>query len=244
MGWVAVYQREMLLMKKKIGKLGYVFSTLLFPLIYLLAFGWGIGKSMEVAGGYLPFLAKGMVAITVMLNSFQQTSLSVSVGRFYFGTFQTLILSPISLRQIAWGIVLSGMTRGIVAGGLIYLFAMVFFDVPMIHFGGIIGIVLTSICFASLGIGIGMWVKNPDALSLVMNFIITPMTFFCGSFFPIHNLPIWVKAVVELLPLSLANELLRMQTWSVDTMSSVVLLVMMASVTFFWGVYQLESYTE
>ena len=74
MGWLAVYQREMVLMQKKIGKLGYVFSTLLFPLIYLFAFGWGIGGNISVEGGYVPFLAKGMVTITVMLNAFQQTA--------------------------------------------------------------------------------------------------------------------------------------------------------------------------
>lgn len=96
MDWLAVYNREMALLQKKMGKLGYIFSTVMFPLIYLFAFGLGIGSIVQVDGGYLSFLAKGMLSITVMMNAFQQTALSVSVGRFYFKTFQTLLLSPIS----------------------------------------------------------------------------------------------------------------------------------------------------
>ena len=244
MGWLAVYQREMVLMQKKIGKLGSVFSTLLFPLIYLFAFGWGIGGNISVEGGYVPFLAKGMVTITVMLNAFQQTALSVSVGRFYFGSFQTLMLSPVSLKQIALGIVLSGMTRGILAGTSIYAISMLIFDVPMMNLPGILGIILTSICFASFGIAVGMWVKNPDSLSLVINFLITPMTFFCGSFFPIHNLPTVVKGIVKFLPLSLANDLLRMNAWTIEVIYAMGILVFMALLMFLFGVYQLNQYTE
>lgn len=127
MEWFAVYSREMVLLQKKMGKLGYIFSTVMFPLIYLFAFGLGIGSVLQVDGGYLPFLAKGMLSITVMMNSFQQTALSVSVGRFYFKTFQTLLLSPISSVQIIVGITLAGVTRAFIAGGMIYLIAMVFF---------------------------------------------------------------------------------------------------------------------
>ena len=130
MDWLAVYNREMALLQKKMGKLGYIFSTVMFPLIYLFAFGLGIGSIVQVDGGYLAFLAKGMLSITVMMNAFQQTALSVSVGRFYFKTFQTLLLSPISSLQIIIGITFAGVTRGFIAGGLIYMVAMVFFDVP------------------------------------------------------------------------------------------------------------------
>ena len=183
MNFLAVYMREMALLQKKMGKLGYIFSAVMFPIIYLFAFGMGIGPVMNnIHGGYLPFLAKGMLSITVMMNAFQQTALSVSVGRFYFKTFQTLLLSPISAFQVILGITLAGVTRGFIAGGIIYIIAMVFFDVPMLNLWGFLGILLSAFCFGILGIAIGLWIKNPDALSSVINFIITPMTFFCGDF--------------------------------------------------------------
>lgn len=244
MEWFAVYSREMVLLQKKMGKLGYIFSTVMFPLIYLFAFGLGIGSVLQVDGGYLPFLAKGMLSITVMMNSFQQTALSVSVGRFYFKTFQTLLLSPISSVQIIVGITLAGVTRAFIAGGMIYLIAMVFFDVPMLSMAGIIGILLSSVCFGILGIAIGLWIKNPDALSSVINFIITPMTFFCGTFFPLNNLPSVLQSVIGILPLTLANNLLRSEGFSTDILADIMILVIITAVLFVLGIYQLKNYHE
>lgn len=244
MEWFAVYSREMVLLQKKMGKLGYIFSTVMFPLIYLFAFGLGIGSVLQVDGGYLPFLAKGMLSITVMMNSFQQTALSVSVGRFYFKTFQTLLLSPISSVQIIVGITLAGVTRAFIAGGMIYLIAMVFFDVPMLSMAGIIGILLSSVCFGILGIAIGLWIKNPDALSSVINFIITPMTFFCGTFFPLNNLPSVLQSVIGILPLTLANNLLRSEGFSTDILADIMILVIITAVLFVLGNYQLKNYHE
>ena len=244
MEWFAVYSREMVLLQKKMGKLGYIFSTVMFPLIYLFAFGLGIGSVLQVDGGYLPFLAKGMLSITVMMNSFQQTALSVSVGRFYFKTFQTLLLSPISSVQIIVGITFAGVTRAFIAGGMIYLIAMVFFDVPMLSMAGIIGILLSSVCFGILGIAIGLWIKNPDALSSVINFIITPMTFFCGTFFPLNNLPSVLQSVIGILPLTLANNLLRSKGFSTDILADIMILVIITAVLFVLGIYQLKNYHE
>lgn len=241
----AVYLREIALLQKKMGKFGYIFSTIMFPLIYLFAFGLGIGPVMQnINGGYLPFLAKGMLAITIMMNAFQQTALSVSVGRFYFKTFQTLLLSPISSFNILLGITLAGVTRGFIAGSIIYVLAMLFFDVPMLSFAGLLGIFLSAICFGVLGIAIGLWIKNPDALSSVINFIITPMTFFCGSFFPLHNLPLWLQKIVGVLPLTLANNLLRAETFNIDVFWEILYLIICIVVLFSIALYQLKNYHE
>ena len=244
MDWLAVYNREMALLQKKMGKLGYIFSTVMFPLIYLFAFGLGIGSIVQVDGGYLSFLAKGMLSITVMMNAFQQTALSVSVGRFYFKTFQTLLLSPISSLQIIIGITFAGVTRGFIAGGLIYMVAMVFFDVPMVSFAGIIGILLSAICFGLLGIAIGLWIKNPDALSSVINFIITPMTFFCGTFFPLTNLPAILQMIISVLPLTLANNLLRSSDFNITVLVDILILSIITVFLFVLSICQLKNYHE
>lgn len=244
MGWYAVYTRELLLMKKKIGKLGHVFSSILFPIIYLFAFGMGLGSRVDVHGGYIPFLAKGILGVTVMMNAFQQTSLSASVSRLHFRTFQTVIMSPIPPAQIGLGIVLAGVTRGVLMGTLLYSVAYITFDAPGLSSVGVIGMVLSAFCFAALGMAVGLWVSDPDEISLVNNFLITPMIFFCGSFFPIQNLPRIAKPIVSVLPLSLVNSMLRMDSWGFYAIEHALLLITAGMLLLWGGVQMLKQYNE
>ena len=124
------------------------------------------------------------------------------------------------------------------------MIAMLFFDVPMLSLAGIIGILLSAVCFGLLGIAIGLWIKNPDALSSVMNFIIMPMTFFCGTFFPLNNLPPLLQTIVSVLPLTLANNLLRSESFSTDILIDIVILTVITTILFIWGTYKLKNYHE
>lgn len=244
MGWYVVFLRELILMRKKMGKLGYVFSSVMFPVIYLFAFSWGLGSRVEISGGYIPFLAKGILGVTVMLNSFQQTSLSTSVGRIYFKTLQTLILSPIPLIQIAGGLTLAGATRGLVMGGIVYGIAWLFFSVPLLSAAAVIAMVLSAFFFAALGLVVGLWVNDPDELSLVNNFIMTPMIFFGGSFFPVEHLPVLVREVVMVLPLSLVNSLLRLTVWNETVILKMLLLSAFAGLMLLLATRRLSAYNE
>lgn len=244
MGWYVVFLRELILMRKKMGKLGYVFSSVMFPVIYLFAFSWGLGARVEISGGYIPFLAKGILGVTVMLNSFQQTSLSTSVGRIYFKTLQTLILSPIPLIQIAGGLALAGATRGLVMGGIVYGIAWLFFSVPPLSAAALIAMVLSAFFFAALGLVVGLWVNDPDELSLVNNFIMTPMIFFGGSFFPVAHLPVLVRDVVTVLPLSLVNSLLRLTVWNEAVVLKMLLLSVFACLMLLLATRRLSAYNE
>ncbi|WP_110954598.1 ABC transporter permease [Anaerosinus massiliensis] len=244
MGCLVVYCREMILMKKKMGKLGRVFSSLMFPVIYLFAFSWGLGARLEVSGGYIPFLAKGILGITVMLNSFQQTSLSASVGRIYFKTFQTLLVSPISLTQVAFGLALAGTTRGLLFGGLVYGTAWMFFDAPGLSSVAVCGVILSAFFFAAFGLVVGLWIVDPDDLSLINNFFMTPMIFFGGSFFPEGHFPALVREIVAMLPLSLVNSLLRLPMWGETAAMKAGILLFFTCLMLWLSVRKLAAYNE
>lgn len=244
MGWYAVYTREMLLLWKKIGRLGYVFSSIVSPFIYLFAFGYGLGGRVQIDGGYLPFLAAGIVGITVMMNSFQQTSSSISTGKLYFKIFQSLILSPISKVEIVLGIVLAGIVRAILFGGLIFLMAWLVFDAALFTTTSLVGAILGAFCFSSLGVIVGLAVKHPDDVSMVNNFFIMPMTFFGGSFFPLDSLPLWLKSIASLFPIGSLNYLFRNPGWDIGTLTAAGLLLVLGLIFFAIGVWLLSRYSE
>ena len=92
-GWYPIFLREMLLFRRKLLKLGYLFSAMISPVIYLIAFGFGLGKSVQISGtGYLAFLIPGLVAMSSMNNSYTWVSSALNLNRLYFKTFQVFIL--------------------------------------------------------------------------------------------------------------------------------------------------------
>lgn len=246
MQWYHIFSREMLLLYKKVGKLGYIFSSVTTPLLYLFAFGLGLG-GRDVAGtggSYINFLSKGMIGTTVMMNAFQQTSLSVSINRFYFGSFQTIILSPAPRLHAVLGITLAGAARGLIMSAVVVAVARICFGVSVISPPGALAVVLAGFCFAALGLIIGLVVDNPDALAMVNGFLLMPMTLFCGSFFPVENLPGWAGAIVKRLPLSLVNRTIRSETFGKEVWLNIAILAVMGLLALCAGAAMLEKYSE
>ena len=244
MGWYAVFSREVLILYKKIGQMGYVFSSIISPFIYLFAFGYGLGSRVEVAGGYLPFLAGGIIGITVMINAFQQTATSVSVGKMYYHIFQNLVLSPIRDFEVIFGIIGAGMLRGIFFGGLMFIMAWLVFGAVSLHLSLLAGAVFGSFCFAALGVIVGLLVRQPDDVAFVNNFIIMPMTFFGGSFFPVDSLPEALRVLVMIFPIGALNRLMRSPVWDESMLTASLVLVLLGLVFFWVSVLFYRRYSE
>lgn len=244
MGAYAVFSREMLMLYKKIGRMGYIFSSIVSPFIYLFAFGYGLGNRVEVAGGYLPFLAGGIIAITIMVNAFQQTAGSISVGRMYYHVFQSLVLSPVRAAEVILGIALAGVARGVFFGSLIFLMAWGVFGAIELRATLVAGAFLGAFCFAALGVIVGLLVSQPDDVAFVNNFLIMPMTFFGGSFFPVENLPRFAQHIVMFFPIGALNRLMRSAVWTPELWQSVLTLAGLGALFFAVGVAIYKRYSE
>src|SRR5208282_1565870 len=119
-GWYPVFLREMLLFRRKLLKLSYLFSAMIVPVIYLVTFGLGLGRTVQMHGtDYLSFLIPGLVAMSSMNNSYTWVASALSLNRLYFKTFQVFVQAPISPSSIMIGEVLAGMVKGLFASLLI-----------------------------------------------------------------------------------------------------------------------------
>lgn len=246
MNWVTIFLKDMLLFQRRLLRLGYVLSTLFAPLLYLLAFGLGLGKSVALRGGvsYLDFLLPGLVAMSSMTNSYTWVANSLNMGRLYYHTFQIYLQTPVSPWEIVVGQTLAGMVRGLFACSVILALGLVMGSHLHLTPVFILGLLLNGLVFAAFGVVVGLKSKSHEDAATFTNFFIMPMAFFCGTFFPINSLPWWARKLIFLLPLTHTNRLLRSPTWEPGTLVSLTLLAAAAALCLALSILFIRRYSE
>lgn len=242
-----IFYREMLLLRKKTLRLGYLFSTLLFPLLYLFAFGWGLGSKVRLDGiSYVNFLVPGLLAMTAMNNAFNLSAASVGMGRLFSRTMQPILIAPVSRCSIVNGYLLAGLVRGMIACAIVALAALLLFGIGSLPLTlpALTGLMLAMIFFALAGLLAGLLIKDLEDIAVITNFIIMPMAFFSGTFFPLETLPAWLSSLLLLLPLSQVNLLIRSPAFTTSAISALTGLMILTASVYASSVFYLNRYQE
>lgn len=179
-----------------------VAAPVLTAVLYLLVFGHVLEDHVKVYGtvGYTAFLIPGLVMMSVLQNSFANSSSSLIQSKVT-GNLVFLLVTPLS--HWAWFVAYVGasMVRGMVVG-LGVLLVTFWFAPPGVSNP------LWIAAFALLGAGMmgtlgliaGLWAEKFDQLAGFQNFIIMPMTFLSGVFYSVHSLPAFWQGVSHLNP--------------------------------------------
>jgi len=243
--WYPVFLREMLLFKHKLLRVGYLFSAMVAPIIYLVTFGLGLGRYVSVPGGnYLAFLLPGLVAMTSMNNSYAWVASSLNLNRLYFKTFQVLVQAPLSSASILIGEILAGIAKGLFASALIMVVGYLAAPGFSVTFIFAVALLLNCFLFASLGVIVGMRAKSHEDTATYSNFVIMPMAFLSGTFFHIDTLPPLLRAVVYVLPLTHTNILIRKAAMDAAAWISLAVLTVYAVACFGCGARLIRNYSE
>ncbi len=238
-GFLAIYLREILLLKKRLFRVLLSFS--INPLLYIFAFGIGLGKNINIEGKtYLEFLIPGLIAATSMLQAFA-INVEINISRFYLKIFEEFQASPLSCFNYALGEVLSGVTRAILSTLVILLISFLTGIKLYLNFYFFLTVFLNAFIFASLGLTSAMIIKSHADQALITNFIITPMMFLGGTFFPTENLPSLIKPVIETLPLTMTSHILRNIAFNKSfEFSHLLILFFIALLSFIMAFYSLK----
>jgi Nod factor-specific ABC transporter NodJ protein len=230
-GMLAIYQRELLILRKRLFR--QLASMSVSPLLYLVAFGLGMGRGVSVGGhSYLEFLIPGLVAMNSMMQSFAIAS-EINIARFYWHIFEEIQAAPIRNISYITGEVLAGITRALFSVALIILIAVLSGVSLSYNIYFWFAVVLNSFVFASLAVGLAMLVKSHSDQALLTNFFITPMAFLGGTFFPVDKMPEWAQYILYFLPLTHASKAIRAAALGdPPTFSSYLLLASLGTVLF------------
>ena len=199
------------------------------PLMYLIVFGLGI-QTTSHGEPYLNFLVPGIVAMSTMTGSFSAVAQNMSVQRLYEKALDQVMVSPTPLWQFILGQVIGGSLRGMYAAGIILLVTL-----PIaadLTFNGISFLVmfLNGLVFSTIALVLSFLAKSYTDAPRFTAYIIMPMSFLCNTFFSTEQMPMGLRQVVELLPLSQACEMIRSVSAGGDTgvFGWIVLLVYLA----------------
>ena len=114
-----------------------------------------------------------------------------------------------ALRSPTGGEVASGVLRGLIASLLVILLGWCFGVREMLNIWVFTGAALNTFVFSSIAVSTAMLARSHADQGMLSTFVITPMAFLCGTFFPVERYPDWIGSIISLLPLTHATRLLR-----------------------------------
>jgi ABC-2 type transport system permease protein len=174
-------------------KVGFqtVAAPVVTALLYLLIFSHVLEAHVRVYDDvpYTAFLVPGLIMMSVLQNSFANSSSSLIQSKVT-GSIVFMLLAPISWRAFWAAYVIAAALRGFLVGLAVFLMTLVFAGVHLeaplwiLTFALLGGAVL-----ATLGVIAGIWADKFDQLAAFQNFIIVPLTFLSGVFYSVHSLP-------------------------------------------------------
>jgi ABC-2 type transport system permease protein len=191
-GFYALFYKEV----KRFWRVSFqtVAAPVLTAILYLMIFGHVLEDHVKVydAISYTAFLIPGLVMMSLLQNSFANTSSSLIQSKIT-GNLIFVLLAPLSHFEFFSAYVLAAMVRGVAVGAGVFLATCWFTDISfhqplwILVFG-----LLSAALLATLGLIAGIWAEKFDQLAAFQNFFIMPATMLSGVFYSIHSLPpIW-----------------------------------------------------
>jgi lipooligosaccharide transport system permease protein len=189
------------------------FSSVLEPVVYLLAFGLGLGATVvDTVDGlrYVEFVGTGMVATAVIFSSVFPAMFGTFVKERFQRTYDAILAAPVDVEELVTAEMLWIGLRSGFYGCFPLVVSMLFgldpapgmLIVPLFC-------VITALGFAGFGIAVAASVAKIDQFSYVTTLFVTPLFLVAGTFFPIDQLPLGVRIASQLNPLHHLVELVR-----------------------------------
>ncbi len=227
-----VYMKENLFEVIVIGLVG--------PMLYLLAFGYGLGGSMSSGSeSYLEFIVPGIIALSTLSCTFSTVAMKVLVQRLFYMSFDELLLCPVHISSVILGKTLAGVIRALISCTIIMFVGHLISPGVSIEPLALLVVIAAGLTFSMFGLLAGMLTNNTQKLSLFTSIAIVPMTFLCGTLFNVSALPDAAAYVIYILPLTHVSQLMRgiMLDTGIPLDSVAILLAYMAA--FFAACYWL-----
>ncbi len=175
---------------------------ILFPFVFALAF---LLRNPQGAHE----LAPGLIAMSLIFGTTSMSTASIMFER-RIGSFERVILAPVTMWGVALGKILGGVVFGLLVSSVMVPLVFLFFRPTLVNPALLVlAVLLSSFLFSGFGCFLSLIVRQEfDAMTLA-NAVRLPMIFLSGVFLPLTALPLGLKVVAFWFPLTYEVELLR-----------------------------------
>lgn len=162
-------------------------TAALFVLVFALALGRGRGEIMGLP--YLQFLGPGILMMTVIQNSFANTSSSITSAKVQGNIVDTL-MPPLSAAELLAGYLSGSVARAGLVAVVIGTGMVIVTGAGIAHpLWAIAFVLMAALLLGGLGILAGIMAQKFDQMAAITNFVITPLSFLSGTFYSVQTLP-------------------------------------------------------
>jgi ABC-2 type transport system permease protein len=177
-------------------------APVLTAILYLMIFAQALTDNVRLPGNlnYATFLVPGLVMMSVLQNSFANSSSSLIQSKIT-GNIVFVLLPPLSHWELFGAYIIGSMVRGMTVGSGVFLATVWFTNVQFIAPWWIfVFALLGSAILGTMGLIAGIWAEKFDQIAAFQNFVIMPLTFLAGVFYSVHSLPPFWYGVSHLNP--------------------------------------------
>ena len=162
--------------------------------LYITIFGNFIGDRIGHIKdyNYVDYIIPGLVIMPIITNSYMNV-----VGSFYSARFQKsveeVLVSPVPNYIILLGYITGGILRAFCVGIAVYFVTTFFTELKIVNIGHTLLITfLTAFLFSTAGFINAVYAKSFDDINIIPTFVLSPLTYLGGTFYPVEALPeIW-----------------------------------------------------
>lgn len=189
--WIGFYT----LLRKEIYRFVRIWMQTLLPsaitmTLYFVIFGTLIGSQIHTIKGftYMQYIAPGLIMMAVITNAYNNVVASFFGARFQ-KSIEEMLVAPLPHALLLLGFTAGGVARSLTVGLIITAISLFFTQLHIEHpWLIIIAVLLASTLFSLAGFANGIFAKKFDDISIVPTFVLTPLTYFGGVFYSIHDL--------------------------------------------------------
>lgn len=177
---------------------------IIFPISWTLMFFIRSNTPVDIRE-----LLPGVMSLSVLFGTTSMLSVTITFER-KSRSFERLLLAPISLNLL-----MVAKTTGAILFGIINAFIPVLLASFLVDLSGIswsllfIGVVLIAVTSTFLGLFIAVSVNEVFEAQTFSNFFRFPMMFLCGLFLPINELPLFLRPLSYIFPLTYGVDILK-----------------------------------